>query len=124
MLVSGRAVFHMNLIIKGQTYTSPTLQFYHKLKARSHVALASDELIEELFSGSQQPKAPLLSTHFDKTPLKSVRSNLTAAAEPPQANRETRALNSIYKPTSFIFLCSVQEYLIHPQPFFSQLSGS
>lgn len=68
------------------TYTLPTSQFYHKLKARSHVTLAGDELIQEMFSGSQQLKAPLLSAHFDNTPLKSVRPNVTAAAKPPPAN--------------------------------------
>lgn len=80
--------------------------------------LAGNELLQELFSGSQKLKAPLLSTNFDKTPLKSVRPNVTAAAEPPPANWETRDVNSLYKPTSLIFLCSVQECLIHPQPFF------
>lgn len=39
----------MNLVVIGQTYTSPTLQFYHKLKARSRVTLAGDELTQELF---------------------------------------------------------------------------
>jgi len=107
----------MNLVIKGETYTALTLQFYHKLKARSPITLAGDKLIQELFSGSQQLKTLLRSTHFDKTTLKSVRTGVTAAAELPPANRKTRALNSIYKPTS-LFLYSVQEYLIHPQPFF------
>lgn len=43
----------------------------------------------------------------------------TAAVEPPPVNRETRALNSIYKPISFISPCAVRKHLIHPQPFFS-----
>lgn len=33
-----------------------------------------------MFSGSQQLKAPVLSTHFDKTPLRSVRPNVTASS--------------------------------------------
>lgn len=48
--------------------------------------LAGNELIQELFSGSQQLKAPLSSSHFGKTALKSVQPNVTAAAELPPAN--------------------------------------
>lgn len=76
------------------------------------------------FSGNQQLKAPFLSTRLDKTPLKSVRTNVTAAAEPSPANWQTRALNSIYKSIAFIFLCSAQEYLIYPQPLFPSLAAA
>lgn len=66
----------------------------------------------------QKLKAPLLRPHFNKIPLKLVRSHVTAGAEPPPASWETRALNTVYKPTLLIFAQCKRIWSIHSH-FFS-----
>lgn len=117
--VPGGAAHHPNLVVKGQTHLSPTLRCHHQPKASSHLAPVAQKGYGRLFGkpAAQSPAAK----HCLQQSLSEVSEqspDATAAVETPPVNRETGALNSSYKPISFISPCAAQKHLIHPQPFF------